>query len=231
MQCSVKGCEKPSKQKGWCWGHYTRWRKYGDPEISKRATPDANPPETCTIDGCQMPNLAKGLCSKHYSRVYRHSDADTLKILGKGEAVDWLRSHVFHGGDECLTWPFSSKNTQGYGVTSFEGRMQNASAVMCHLAHGEKPTQGHEAAHSCGNGHLGCVNPRHLRWATRSENHADKHGHGTMPKGQSHPFAKLTDAQVAEIRKSTDGMTAIAAKFGISRGYVWELQKGKKRVT
>lgn len=24
-------CSKPSKVRGWCWGHYERWRKYGDP--------------------------------------------------------------------------------------------------------------------------------------------------------------------------------------------------------
>lgn len=29
--CSINGCGKPSKQKGWCWGHYSRWRRHGNP--------------------------------------------------------------------------------------------------------------------------------------------------------------------------------------------------------
>ena len=230
MKCSVSGCEKDEKQKGWCWGHYSRWRKYGDPESCKRATPEMNPPEKCQVDGCESPHMAKGMCSAHYSRVYRYGDVNTVKIAPKGEALDWLQSNVGHDGESCLAWPFKSHNPQGYGVTNYKGRMQNASAVMCELAHGKKPTEKHEAAHSCGMGHKGCVHPKHLRWATRSENHADKHLHGTMSKGESHKLAKLSDAQVMQISASSLGLTKTAEAFGISYGYVWELQKGKKRI-
>ena len=97
------------------------------------------------------------------------------------------------------------------------------------LAHGEPPTPSYEAAHTCGKGHLGCTNPRHLRWATRSENHMDKNLHGTMPKGETHPWARLSDDVIAKIRASKTGMTATAKEFGVSRGYVWEIQTGRKR--
>ena len=31
--CREDGCEKASKaSRGWCWGHYERWRKTGDPQ-------------------------------------------------------------------------------------------------------------------------------------------------------------------------------------------------------
>lgn len=29
--CSVDGCDKASKARGWCGAHWLRWRKYGDP--------------------------------------------------------------------------------------------------------------------------------------------------------------------------------------------------------
>lgn len=32
--CSVETCDKPSAAKGWCSAHYTRWRRYGDPEAA-----------------------------------------------------------------------------------------------------------------------------------------------------------------------------------------------------
>jgi hypothetical protein len=29
--CSVDGCRRPSRVRGWCRTHYTRWRRHGDP--------------------------------------------------------------------------------------------------------------------------------------------------------------------------------------------------------
>ena len=29
--CSIEGCEKPVKSRGWCDMHWTRWRRHGDP--------------------------------------------------------------------------------------------------------------------------------------------------------------------------------------------------------
>ncbi len=183
----------------------------------------------CTVEGCGKPVLAKGYCSAHYTRAYRHGNVDHLKISQRGKALSWLRENVDHDGDDCLTWPFKPRTKKGYALVNYEGRMHNASAVMCELAHGKKPTPLHEAAHSCGKGHEGCVNPRHLRWATRSENFQDKHLHGTMILGEKHPWTKLTDEQVAEIQSSTLSPGRIAEKFGVSRSYVWELRTGKKR--
>jgi hypothetical protein len=31
MKCSVDGCAKPSRSRGWCGMHYDRWRTHGDP--------------------------------------------------------------------------------------------------------------------------------------------------------------------------------------------------------
>lgn len=29
--CKIDGCDKPAKQRGWCWSHYKRWRSHGNP--------------------------------------------------------------------------------------------------------------------------------------------------------------------------------------------------------
>ena len=31
QMCSIDGCEKPLAWRGWCYGHYKRWQKYGEP--------------------------------------------------------------------------------------------------------------------------------------------------------------------------------------------------------
>lgn len=36
MKCSVPGCGKPSKTRGWCQAHYARWLRNGDPTIGSR---------------------------------------------------------------------------------------------------------------------------------------------------------------------------------------------------
>lgn len=34
--CSIEGCEKPAKARGWCAMHYRRWQVHGDPAASLR---------------------------------------------------------------------------------------------------------------------------------------------------------------------------------------------------
>ncbi|HEY3474959.1 MAG TPA: hypothetical protein VGK56_10135, partial [Anaerolineales bacterium] len=34
--CSIEGCSKGAEKRGWCGAHYLRWRKYGDPFVTKR---------------------------------------------------------------------------------------------------------------------------------------------------------------------------------------------------
>ncbi|WP_172751206.1 hypothetical protein [Ensifer sp. LCM 4579] len=37
--CSVPDCQEPHTAKGYCAKHYNRWKKYGDPLISRRSSP------------------------------------------------------------------------------------------------------------------------------------------------------------------------------------------------
>jgi hypothetical protein len=36
VQCSIDGCERPVKAKGWCYAHYMRDYRYGSPTAPKR---------------------------------------------------------------------------------------------------------------------------------------------------------------------------------------------------
>jgi hypothetical protein len=93
---------------------------------------------------------------------------------------------------------------------------------MCIMAHGEPELQGLEAAHSCGKGSSGCVNPLHLSWKTTQDNERDKIEHGTTNRGERHGCHKLTEDQVRLIRKTkgTVSSSDMAMKFGVSSSTV-----------
>lgn len=135
---------------------------------------------------------------------------------GQGQSVAWIREHAAHRSDECLIWPFSTNGT-GYGRLGFEGQGYYAHRFMCELVHGAAPSPDHEVAHSCGNGMRGCVNPRHLEWKTRSENHLDRRRHGTHATSTCGPRGKLTSAQRMEILalKGKLPQRTIAARYGV----------------
>lgn len=186
------------------------------------------PKAMCRIEGCGTTVKALGCCLKHYTRQIRHGDAGVKLAASNGEARSWLEAHVDYQGDDCLIWPFSRMDN-GYAIVRHGGSSRVASRVMCELAHGAPPTADHEAAHSCGFGHLGCVNPSHVRWATHLENVADQIKHGTTQRGSKNVNAKLTEANVRSIRAvmNKKSQRGIAAEFGVSSSVIRDIAKGK----
>lgn len=106
-----------------------------------------------------------------------------------------------------------------------------AHRAMAVLSFGQ-PEGKKDAAHSCGKGHLGCVNPKHLRWDTRSGNFADKIAHGTHNRGEKSPVAKLTNAEVVKIRSlaGSASHSEIARMFGVCASNICLIINGKSRV-
>jgi hypothetical protein len=85
-----------------------------------------------------------------------------------------------------------------------------------------------EAAHSCGNGHLGCVTKRHLSWKTRSGNMLDMIEHGRSLRGQKQWNAKLTEEAAREILalKGVETTTTLAKRVGGSSGTIRSVFRG-----
>jgi hypothetical protein len=67
--CSVDGCLKPAKSKGFCGNHYATNRRNGTPIplVAKSLKRGA-----CKADGCEHKSSAKGYCSKHYARWVKY---------------------------------------------------------------------------------------------------------------------------------------------------------------
>ena len=68
-------------------------------------------------------------------------------------------------------------------------------------------------------------NVSNLRWDTRIGNEADKTRHGTRLIGERHTLAKLTEADVVEIRRSPECPEVLAGKFGVHPMHVNRIRR------
>lgn len=85
----------------------------------------------------------------------------------------------------CVVWPFHRSSRTGYGsMSSANTFTQQASRYACAVANDLPVSDSLVGAHNCGNGHLGCVNPHHLRWATYTENGRDRRRHQANGEGR-----------------------------------------------
>lgn len=214
--CSIPDCGKPLDSRGLCVMHYTKLLRHGDPLKGRSRRQVIS---ECSVDGCAERGGRRGLCVKHYARWKRHGDPLVIAMATPGSRLEWLNQHAMHQSNECLRWPFPRSAKDGRGYIHFRGVGTGAHRAMCFLAHGEPPSPKHEAAHSCGKGHEGCVNPNHLRWATTVENESDKIEHGTRLRGDDIGNSKLTEADIPTIRSLCGAMkqSEIAALYGVAQ--------------
>lgn len=179
--CSITDCGKKFYARGWCYAHYLRWRRHGDP-------------------------LAGGTSNGAAKRFFEN-------------VVLSFR------GDECLTWPFAVTDG-GYGRLEYAGKHHIVSRLVCEMVQGPPPGDGYDAAHSCGNGHLACVNQSHVSWKNRTENMAE----ANVRRGEASPLTGLTLEQVREIigLRGTATQKEIGERFGISRSAVSKIMLGTR---
>lgn len=187
----------------------------------------------CSVDDCNgnASSSARGnngLCRTHYGRLQRHGDPKGGRIH-RGSSLAFIRDvAATFNDDACLIWPLTKSST-GYGRLILDGKVLSAHRYVCMISHGDPPTLDHQAAHSCGNGHLGCVNPKHLSWKTPKENQMDRVRHGTHSRGDRHPSAKLTSEDVSAIRGMIESLslTEIAKRFNVSKTTISRVRTGK----
>lgn len=166
----------------------------------------------CSIDGCNKKLYAKGFCKNHYQRFRKHGDP--TKTLG-GRGLKFL-AEIIKNPDPgaCVIWTFGV-GSHGYGAVWKDGQMVTAHRLAL-IMHGGVDHPHLHAAHGPCHNRL-CVNPLHLRWATRKENCADKHRDGTHFAGERNPKAKLTEPEVLKILQDQRSQRKIAADYGVSQ--------------
>jgi hypothetical protein len=187
----------------------------------------------CLVEGCQDSSHhtakgAKGYCSNHYYRFKKHGNPTQGKTP-HGTPKRFLEILVMSSEtEECIPWPFS-KNNKGYGKLLVDGRLEVASRYLCTLVQGVPDDKRLLALHSCGNGHLACVNPKHVYWGNGSQNTKDAIAHGTFKWGEQSGSSKLSERNVKEIRmlKGIMPQWQIGERFGVTQSNVSAIHRGK----
>lgn len=161
------------------------------------------------------------------SKGGRHTVCKACRSAGRKSTrvpmLDVLATLIRAETDDCVLWPHG-KTKAGYGVVHDGPASLFTHVVACTFRNGPRPSPLHEAAHGCGR--AACINPRHLRWASHTENVGDKRGHGTVVEGERHHAVKMTAELVIEIRRRcTEGvpMSALAQEYQVARSTVSDI--------
>lgn len=146
----------------------------------------------------------------------------------RGEPLAWLMTVIATPWPVCVDWQYGVQGV-GYGSLWFKGQTRKASAVVCELVYGPKPSRIHQARHLCGRPI--CVNPRHLRWGTPKENNHDKYGHGTDGRGARNSAAVFTDEDVRAIRAEAAAgpwgiQKKLARRYGVTESAISDIVTG-----
>lgn len=123
------------------------------------------------------------------------------------------------------------KHPRGYLWVSLSanGRMKNKliHRLVAEAFLGSQP-EGMQVAHNDGSRTNNAVG--NLRWDTASANNADRVKHGTLPRGEALPQAKLMPCDVRRIRQhvaSGGAQKDMAKEFGISAAQVSRIVSAK----
>lgn len=169
--CLVDGCEGARFSKGYCTTHYSRWKKYGDPNMVIK--PRRGP--VCTVENCDRPHESKGFCSLHYQRWKNTGDVRAGEPTKQRPWEERFDEKFTKDGPvprwrpdlgPCWPWLGSGQPT-GHAQLRVDGRLLFVHRLAYERWVGPIP-DGFQVDHLCRNG--SCVNPDHLEPVPGPEN-------------------------------------------------------------
>lgn len=104
---------------------------------------------------------------------------------------------------------------------------QRVSVLVLNAFIGPRPNELHMSAHRDADRQNNTL--VNLRWATQSENEADKTPLGLKVEGEKHYAAKLTAADIPEIRErlKSESQQIVADAYGVSRQAIAQIVSGR----
>jgi len=128
----------------------------------------------------------------------------------------------------CQLW-VNAVNRSGYGVIFYDGKSRLAHRVAWTVKHGEIP-DGLCVLHRCDV--RCCINTDHLFLGTNKDNVDDKVNKGRAIgfAGESNPNVKISDKDVAVIRKSSSTPVELVKLTGLSLTHIHRILKKESRL-
>lgn len=150
--------------------------------------------------------------------------------------VDELQARTVTDPDSgCWLWQGATFGRTGYGAVNRSvdgrGRVRSTHRLMWEAAYGPIPP-GLMVQHTCDVRR--CLNPDHLTLGTAISNGRQAAHRGRLRplRGEASPKARLSDADVAQIRSlfaAGHSRQSIADAYGISRSYITQLVNNHRR--
>lgn len=125
----------------------------------------------------------------------------------------------------CVEWLWARTKT-GYGALRHEGKVVRAHRLTYCQANNLNLSEIElqHIRHKCDN--PGCVNPDHLELGSNMDNVKDKMSRGRQPKGSIHSNSRLTEAQVKNVKFSTEKGSTLAKIYGVSQVTISQIRNG-----
>jgi hypothetical protein len=173
------------------------------------------------------------------------------KISPKGTCNDLIRQAIAKGlsiKDGRIVLPSGKfatymKTRAGYDVINLgpenKRRVFLVGRIICWLTHGEPPTEAHQVDHI--NRDRSDDRPENLRWFSASQNALNISEESKRRsiencrrirdphRGEKHPFAKLSEKDVQEIRASKQSQYQLAKQFCVRQSTISKIKNGKSR--
>ena len=181
----------------------------------------------CNIEGCKRVLTTNTLICSSCSGRRKLGKPYPMpnKVIKPLEERFWLKVKIIDNG--CWEW-VGALTGAGYGAIEDKGKYWLTHRLSWEIHNHKSIPDGMSICHQCDN--PACVNPSHLFLATHSENMKDKAKKGRSKGahlGDEHPFSKLDEQQVKEIKTllaSKVKQRLISKTYGISPSAVSDIK-------
>ena len=220
-KCSIEGCEKNHHSKGLCRNHRREEIRHQKNQWNNFKYP--------LKSDFEMHLTAKRLREKR--KIIDKRKLEKAYSLTEKQQFIFL-AIMFADKDKCWLWPYGKRFKKSYigcEKINYKNKKWSPPRLSLTLFKGESTTERNECAHDpviCNNSL--CVNPLHLRWASRQENVDDMHISGTTPEGIRNGRSILTDKQVINILSDPRSQTKIAKDYNVSISTIHLIKTGKR---